>query len=191
MCIRDRARPVGGRVSKAQGQSSKASGEEASDQKNADALSALPEDQATTDPLTEVVVKTAEAGAAVVSAPVVKTGEAGAAVVNTGEACTAEIAAWRAMRRALRALGSRALSVFSGLVGVRLAGGSPIFAPVIMLKCICSGNRARSKSRLGSISPMNSSRKKSVCTGIPIKISVYMTSSMTNRVRTEIEYSIY
>ena len=68
------------------------------------------------------VVKTAEARAAVV-----KTAEAGAAVVNTGEACTTEIAAWRYMRRALRAVGL-VLSVFSGLVGVRLAGGSPIFA---------------------------------------------------------------
>ena len=67
-----------------------------------------------------------------VSAPVVKTAEAraavvSAAVVNTGEACTTEIAAWRYMRRALRAVGL-VLSVFSGLVGVRLAGGSPIFA---------------------------------------------------------------
>ena len=77
------------------------------------------------------VVKTAEAGAAVVSAAVVKTAEAGAAVVNTGEACTAEIAAWRAMRRALRAVRWRVLvlPVFSGRVGVRLAGGSPIFEP--------------------------------------------------------------
>ena len=139
-----RARPVGGRVSKAHGQGSKASGEETSDRKNADALSALPEGQTTTEPQTEVVVKTAEAGAAVVSAPVIKAAEAGAAVVNatvvktakagvavvnTGEACTAEIAAWRAIRRALRAVGWCVLSVFSGLVGVRLAGGSPIFAP--------------------------------------------------------------
>ena len=124
-----RARPVGGRVSKAQGQGSKASGEETSDKKNADALSARPEGQATTKPQTEVVVKTAEAGAAVVSAAVVNTAEAGASVVNTGESCKAEIAALRAMRRALRAVGWRVLSVFSGLVGVRLAGGSPIFAP--------------------------------------------------------------
>ena len=33
------------------------------------------------------------------------------------------------------------------------------FRALIMLKCICSGNRARSKSCLGSISPLNSSRK--------------------------------
>ena len=66
-----------------------------------------------------------------VSAAVVKTVEAGAAVVNTGEASTAENAAWRAMRRAQRAVGWRVLvlCVFSGLIGVRLAGGSPIFAP--------------------------------------------------------------
>ena len=67
-----RARPVGGRVSKAQGQGSKASGEETSDKKKADALSSLPEGQATTKPQTEAVVKTPEAGTAVVSGPVVK-----------------------------------------------------------------------------------------------------------------------
>ena len=45
-------------------------------------------------------MKTAEAGAAVV-----KTTEAGAALVNTEDLCTAQIAAWRTMRRALRAVG--------------------------------------------------------------------------------------
>ena len=69
-------------------------------------------------------MKTAEAGAAVV-----KTTEAGAALVNTGDICTTEIAAWRTMRRAPRAVGWRVLSVLSGLVGLTLSGGSPIFAP--------------------------------------------------------------
>ena len=46
------------------------------------------------------------------------------------------------------------------------------FSTLIILKCKRRGNRARSKSRLGSISPLNSRSKNSVCTGIPIKVSV-------------------
>ena len=62
---------------------------------------------------------------------------------------------------------------------------------LIMLKCKRSGNRARCERRLGSIFPLNSRRKNSVCTGIPIKISVHTESSKKNRVHTEIEYFIY
>ena len=62
---------------------------------------------------------------------------------------------------------------------------------LIMLKCKRSGNRARCKRRLGSIFPLNSRRKNSVCAGIPIKISVHTESSKKNRVHTEIEYFIY
>ena len=58
-------------------------------------------------------------------------------------------------------------------------------------KCVCIGNRARSKSGLGIIPPLNISRKTSVCTGVPMIITVYSERSKKNRVHTEIEYSIY
>ena len=64
------------------------------------------------------------------------------------------------------------------------------FLTLILLKCKRSGNRARSKSRLGTISAVNSSRKNSACTGIPTTISVYTKSSKKNRALTEMEYSI-
>ena len=84
------------------------------------------------------VVKTAEAGPTVVKtvetvAAEVKTAEAGAAVVKKAEACTAEISAWLAVRRGLRAVGWRAFSVLSGVVGETLSGGSPIFVPSLCL----------------------------------------------------------
>ena len=60
-----------------------------------------------------------------------------------------------------------------------------------MFRSICSGSRARSKSSLGSIFPLNSSRKNSACTGIPTKISVYTKRSKENRVHAEVEHSIY
>ena len=65
------------------------------------------------------------------------------------------------------------------------------FSTLIILKCKRRGNRARSKSRLGSISPLNSRRKTvSVLESLLKSVSSLYEKQQKNRVDTEIEYSI-
>ena len=74
---------------------------------------------------------TAEVKSAEACTAGVRSAEASIAVAKSAEACAAAIAAWRTMRRALRAVGWSVLSVLSGLVGVTLAGDSTTFTPLL------------------------------------------------------------
>ena len=73
-------------------------------------------------------VKSAEACTAEV-----RSAEAPTAVAKSAEACAKAMAAWRAKRRALRAVGWSKLSAVSGLVGVRRACGPPMFVLSVSL----------------------------------------------------------